>query len=286
MGEHAHLLLVDGSNLMSRAYHTMRAPSLDGLPAKVRAMLASAVRRWEPSHLMFALDSPDCFRRAAIPGYKADRADRRAPSTEQMTDALRPALADWGAALRETPHMEADDVIAALADAACTAGCAVSILTRDTDLLQLVDDARRVRVLWPTGKGEAETPMDEDGVAEYLAGHKDFGTAFPPRRLLDLRAIAGGKDNLPRIELRDGPPPYGFTTKRTAALMADGATLDTLQGADAWRLTPRETRWVAAGIEAAARRLDALTLRSFVLPSGTGRSAVSATSLAVGGAHG
>lgn len=268
----AHLLLVDGSNLMSRAWYTMRAPTLDALPDKVRAMLVGAVRRWEPSHLMFALDSPDCFRKTAIPGYKADRPERDGPSTGEMTEALRPALASWGVAMRETPHMEADDVIAALAAAGVADGLAVSILTRDSDLLQLVDDANRVRVLWPGGKGEPETPMDEDGVAEYLAGHKEIGAAFPPARLLDLRAIAGGKDNLPRIELREGKPPFGFTTRRTAALLAEGVTLESLASTDAWRLTARERQWVDAGYLAAVARASALALRAWVLPTASGGS--------------
>jgi len=103
--------------------------------------------------------------------------------------------------------------------------------------------------------------MDEAATATYLAGHREFAVAFPPARMLDLRAIAGGKDNLPRIEIRSGNPPYGFAPKRAARLLADGASLDTLRTTDAWRLTRRETQWISVGWEAAVARREALRLR-------------------------
>lgn len=248
-----HLLLVDLSNLLARAFYTLRERSLEGLPPKTRDMLSGAVRRWEATHLIVALDSPRSFRCDLLPGYKGDRAGRDGPSTADMTTALLPWLDAWGVATRRAEAMEADDVIATVVAQAKDNGAAVSILSKDTDLLQLVDDAARVRVLWPGG-AEGEDVLGEAAVIER--------TGVRPGQLLDLRTMAGGKDNLPRIEIREGKPPYGFTEKRAVTLLSEGATLDSLYEGDAWRLTPREQGWLAACRTEALERRDALRLRT------------------------
>ena len=111
----AHLMLVDGGNLLHRAFHTLREPSLALLPDRVHAMLLAAVRRWGPTYLMVALDSDSPVRKATIPGYKANRAkatqlsigadesgdEAPEPTTAEMTAAVRPALERWGVAVRE-----------------------------------------------------------------------------------------------------------------------------------------------------------------------------------------
>lgn len=263
------LLLIDGSGLLYRAYYGMPSPSLNRLPHQVRVMLLAAVKRWRPGYLMVALDSPESFRQRAIPGYKADRLERDGPSTDELTAAVRPDMESWGVAIREADGMEADDVIAALVEAAKPFRCHVSVLTRDTDLLQLVSDADRVRVLWPGGrKADGEAVLDDAAVAAYLAQHRQFGVAFPHAQLLDLRVIAGGKDNLPRIGSHTEPK--GFTTRRAAKLLADGASLDTLRTTDAWRLVSREARWLEAGWDAAVARRDALRLRTEIKPRAAG----------------
>lgn len=256
------LLLVDGSNLAARAYHTMREPTLAELPSRFRYLLESAIGRWQPAHLIVALDG-ESFRRRTIPGYKADRADRDGPSTRAMTEVLRPALSAWGVATREAGEMEADDVIATLTASAVKRGMPVLILTKDSDLLQLVSDADQVRVLWP-GQKDGELAMDEAAVAEFLAGHRDFGHAFPPARILDLRVLAGGKDGLPRVEVRgEGlKAPFGFTTKRAAELLAAGATLASLDAEHQVLLKDRERTWWAACRDTALARADELRLRT------------------------
>lgn len=258
------LLLIDGSNLAARAYHTMREPAIADLPNRFRYLLQAALERWRPAHLIVALDG-DSFRRRTIPGYKSDRQDRDGPSTHDMTEALRPALASWGVATREAEEMEADDVIATLTANAVERRIPVLILTKDTDLLQLVSDENQVRVLWPGQKEGGEMVMDEAAVAAFLEAHRDFGASFPPSRMLDLRVLAGGKDNLPRVEVR-GPglrPPFGFTTKRVAELLAAGVTLDGLQRGDGLNLLKeRESTWWEAGGAAALARAEQLRLRT------------------------
>lgn len=268
-----HLLVVDGSNLMARAFYAAAGRRLQALAPAVRKMIGGAVRRWEATHLLVALDSPEhSFRRDLIPGYKADRDGRDGPSIREMTDTLRSAFLAWNMATREVPGMEADDVIASLVRRARAGGFPVSVLTRDTDLLQLICEG--ARVLWPEGGREGETQLDEHSVRDYLASHKDFRAAFPPARLLDLRALAGGKDNLPRVgwteEERRGPAPWGFTTRRAAELMAAGATLQSLLGDHRELLKDREREWMDLRGEEALHRMEVLRLRDDLEPIGNG----------------
>lgn len=272
----SHLLVVDGSNLFARAWWTMRDATLSELPEKVRGMLAGALRRWEATHLVVALDSPDSFRRELIPGYKGERSGRGGPSTADMTEALRPALGFWGVATREAPGMEADDVIATLVAKAARMeeSPAVSILSKDTDLLQLVSDPGFVRVLWPE-KGE-EQVMDEDAVRRR--------TGVAPHQLLDFRVMVGGKDSLPRIgwntdeEKAGQKAPFGFTERRAVQLLGDGATLDHLLGTHAG-LTRTEREWMDRCAEEASARREALRLRIDLDLVATGRTQVSALRL-------
>jgi 5'-3' exonuclease len=274
-----HVLLLDGSNFMHRAFHSLREPrTLTALPHRVRGMLAAVLDRWDPTDLVWMVDSPvRCFRHDHIPEYKADREDRDGPGTGDMLRALRPALYRWNVATREAPGFEADDgiaaevarLVAAVAAGTEPAGLVVSILSGDMDLLQLVSDAAGVRVLRPEAGGE--TVLDEAGVQAYTAAHSKYGAPLRPDQLLDLRTLAGGKDKLPRVELRvDGERgAFGFSTRRAAQLLAAGATLESLAGEHAGLLRGKEPAWLAAGLEAALRRREVLRLRTDCVPVGT-----------------
>lgn len=261
-----HLLIVDGSNLAHRAFWTLGGADLNALPAKVGNMLSGLARRWRATHMIMALDAAESFRRVLIPGYKADRKGRPGPSTGALTASLRGACDAWGLATREADGMEADDVIASLVSAAKLNGVPVSVVSRDSDLLQLVDDARAVRVLWPrTAKeGGGELIADAERVGNITGA--EFGKPLRPDQLLDLRAMAGGKDNLPRIGASSAVAPQvkarGLTPRRAAALLACGATLDALAAESAWLLKAEEQGWVREGLADALARRDALRLRS------------------------
>lgn len=271
------LLLVDLANLLNRALYTMKDPSLAGLGPWAWQLLGNTLRRWKPARLIVVMegDGPSAAA-AAIPGYKADRAPREGFSTREMTEAVWPYLDERGVSMRAAEGQEADHSIATLTAAAVEQGLRVSILSKDTDLLQLVDDRRGVRVLWPrtSEQGGGELAMDEAAVRAYLAQHKEIGQTLAPAQLLDLRTIAGGKDNLPRIEIRDADvrPPYGFTTKRAAELLAQGATLDSLvAGEHGHLLRGKEASWIADGGAVALARREVLRLRTGLQLESNGR---------------
>jgi 5'-3' exonuclease len=82
------------------------------------------------------------------------------PVIEAVLDAL-------GIARVGVPGYEADDVIGTLAGPARSAG-AVDIVSGDRDLFQLVDDARRVRVLYPVkGMGTLQVVDETWLLAKY-----------------------------------------------------------------------------------------------------------------------
>jgi 5'-3' exonuclease len=152
------LMLLDSASMYFRAFYgvpdTVTAP--DGTPVNaVRGlldMITRLVRARRPDRLIACME-PDwrpAFRVAAIPSYKAHRANR--DGSEQVPDALNAqipvieeVLAAAGVAMAGAKGYEADDMIATLA---ARADGPVEVVTGDRDLFQLVDDARPVRIIY------------------------------------------------------------------------------------------------------------------------------------------
>jgi 5'-3' exonuclease len=160
-------MLLDSASLYFRAFFgvpsSVTAP--DGTPVNaVRGfldMVATLVTVHPPTRLVACWDDdwrPD-FRVQALPSYKAHRLAAGSDVAEESPPELTPqvpvivdVLAALGIARVGHPGFEADDVMGTLAERAASSGTAVDVVTGDRDLFQLVDDDRRVRVLY-TGKG-------------------------------------------------------------------------------------------------------------------------------------
>jgi 5'-3' exonuclease len=169
-------MLLDTASLYYRAFYgmpeTVTAP--DGTPVNaVRGLLDTIgrlVRDRRPSRLIACLDAdwrPE-FRVAAIPSYKAHRADpdgteQTPPGLAVQIPLITEVLNAAGIALAEAAGYEADDVIGTLAG---EDPGPVDVVTGDRDLFQVVDDSRQVRVIYTLrGLAKAET-IDEAAVAE------------------------------------------------------------------------------------------------------------------------
>ena len=164
-------------------------------------MTARLVATYRPGRLVACWDDDwrPQFRVALLPTYKAHRV---APETdpaaniELTPDLLAPqvpviidVLAALGIARVGSPGFEADDVIGTLA--AADAG-PVDVVSGDRDLIQVIDDARGVRLLY-IGRGLAKLEtMDEAAVrAKY---------AIPGRAYADFAALRGDpSDGLPGV---------------------------------------------------------------------------------------
>src|SRR6185437_307367 len=151
------LMLLDTASLYYRAFYgmpeTVTAP--DGTPVNaIRGLLDAIgrlVREHQPARLIACLDADwrPAFRVAAIPSYKAHRAEE--DGTEQTPPGLAvqiplitQLLTAAGIATAEHEGYEADDVIATLATrtASGTSGpgpVPVDVVTGDRDLFQLAN---------------------------------------------------------------------------------------------------------------------------------------------------
>jgi len=139
------LLLVDGSSYLYRAFHALpELKSPRGEPTGAIRGVLSMLRRLAADHkaqaraCVFDAKGPT-FRDAEYPDYKANRPSMPEPLAAQI-EPLKEACAALGWPVLTIEGVEADDVIATLADQARRSGWRTVISTGDKDLAQLVDE--------------------------------------------------------------------------------------------------------------------------------------------------
>ena len=213
-----HLYLVDGSAYIFRAYH--RLPPLtnpQGVP--VGAVYGYTTMLWRladdlnkadgPTHLAVILDaSGKSFRNDIFPDYKANRP----PPPEDLKPQfplIRDATRAFSLPCIEEQGLEADDLIASYARAACVSGWDVTIVSSDKDLMQLVGPCGAGRIdMLDTMKNQR---IDIPEVAEK------FGVA--PELVGDVLALMGDAvDNVPGIR--------GIGPKTATKLIQDHGSLE------------------------------------------------------------
>lgn len=204
------LLLIDGSNYLFRAFHGL--PDLrtsGGEPTgAMRGFFGMLGKVWNlarPDLAAIIFDAPGkTFRHEMFPAYKTNRPPMPDDLRVQI-EPLQNALRDLGWPLISVSGVEADDVIATIAEKARTAGMKIIIATGDKDMAQLVDDDI---VLLNTMNTKF---YDREGVIEKYG--------VPPERMIDFLSLMGDKvDNVPGIE-KCGP-------KTAAKWIAEYGSLD------------------------------------------------------------
>jgi 5'-3' exonuclease len=220
------LMLLDTASLYYRAFYgmpeTVTAP--DGTPVNaVRGLLdtiARLVKDIRPGRLVACLDADwrPGFRVAAIPSYKAHRAEpdgteQTPPGLAVQIPMVTQVLEAAGVAIAEHAGYEADDVIATLA---ARSPAPVDVVTGDRDLFQLVDDARGVRVLYTVRGLGSIGAIDETEVS------KKYG--IPGRAYADFAVLRGDpSDGLPGVP--------GIGEKTAAALINAFGGIDAIKEA-------------------------------------------------------
>ncbi len=209
------LLLLDGHSLAYRAFYAL-PPDLRTSTGQVTnavygftSMLIKLLADRQPAGVVVTFDQGrDVQRTEAYPEYKAGREKapdefrEQLPLIEQVMDVLSIPVV-------KVPGVEADDVIATLADMAVGDGWRVGIVTGDRDAMQLVTED--VTVLYNVRGISDVSEMTPDAVEEkYLVR---------PEQYVQYAALRGDKsDNLP------GVPKVG---KKTAAkLLEDYGSID------------------------------------------------------------
>ena len=210
------LVLVDGSSYLYRAYHAM--PDLRAVPGDpsspatgaIRGMInmMQSLRRDVPADYavcVFDASGPT-FRDAMYDQYKATRS----PMPDDLRSQIEPihAVVDMlGWKVVAVPGVEADDVIATLANLAAAQGIDVIVSSGDKDLSQLVNE--RITII-DTMNGKRR---DVAGVTA------EFGVR--PEKMIDYQALIGDTvDNVPGVT-KVGP-------KTAAKWLEEYGTLDNL----------------------------------------------------------
>jgi DNA polymerase-1 len=186
------LLLVDGSSYLYRAFHALpelRSPQGEpsGALYGVLSMLRKLAADYKAQARACVFDARGkTFRDEQYADYKANRASMPDDLSAQVAP-LHEAVAALGWPVLVIDGVEADDVIATLADQAKRAGWRTVISTGDKDLTQLVDE----QVLWVNTMSNEK--LDIAGVTAK------FGV--PPEKIVDYLALIGDQiDNIPGVD--------------------------------------------------------------------------------------
>ena len=186
------LLLVDGSSYLYRAFHALpELKSPQGEPTGAIHGVLSMLKRLSADYSAAAracvFDAKGkTFRDDVYPEYKANRPSMPEELASQI-EPLKLAVEALGWPVLTVSGVEADDVIATLAEEARRSGWKCVISTGDKDLAQLVDDQV---TLVNTMSNEK---LDPDGV------QRKFGVA--PGQIVDYLSLTGDAvDNVPGVE--------------------------------------------------------------------------------------
>jgi len=219
-----HLILIDGSGFIFRAFHALPPMSrADGTPVNAvfgfTNMLARLLQNHEGTHIAVVFDAGrTTFRNDLYDKYKAQRPEPPSELVPQFA-LVRDATAAFGVPGVELATWEADDLIASYARAATQAGGRVTIVSSDKDLMQLVTD--RVVMQDPI----KQKPI---GPAEVM---EKFGV--PPSKVVEVQALMGDSvDNVPGVP--------GIGPKNAAQLIQEFGDLDgVLAAAEAMKPSKR-----------------------------------------------
>ena len=189
--EPLHLVLVDGSGFIFRAFHALPPMTRpDGTPVNAvfgfTNMLARLLKDHVGTHLAVIFDAGrTTFRNRIYDQYKAQRPEPPSELVPQFA-LVRDATAAFNVPALELADWEADDLIAAYTRAATEAGGRVTIVSSDKDLMQLIRPG----------------VMLQDPIKQKPIGAEEVREKFGcgPEHMIDLLALMGDSvDNVPGV---------------------------------------------------------------------------------------
>ena len=207
-----HLYLIDGSGYIFRAYFAIPPRNTStGTPTNATFgfsnMILKLLRESDADAVAVIFDKGKrSFRNDFYPEYKAHRPEPPEDLIPQF-EMIREATRAFNLPCIEMENYEADDIIATYARRAAAAGIAVTIISSDKDLMQLVGDGI---VMMDPMKNQ---PIGPDEVVAK------FGV--PPDKVVEVQALAGDSvDNVPGVP--------GIGVKTAAQLVEEYGDLETL----------------------------------------------------------
>jgi len=196
------LVLIDGHAILHRAYHAL--PPLTSKVGQVNAvygftsMLLRIITDLRPTHLAVCFDRKEkTFRQEMFPDYQIQRPEMDKELASQI-EKTKEVIEAFKIPVFSKAGYEADDLIGTISfrvreKKEKSRIDEVIIVTGDRDILQLVDDKRKVRVYLPI-KGLSEAKLfDEKEVKEKMG-------VLPPQ-IVDYKALVGDpSDNYPGVK--------------------------------------------------------------------------------------
>jgi len=189
----SEIFLIDATAFCYRAFYALKGLSTTFGQATNAIygfvnMLNKILKENKPKYLAVCFDvSRDTFRMKKFPSYKI----QRPPMPENLASQIpliKEIISAYGIAMFAKEGYEADDLIATLKSKARKKGLAVSIISSDKDMLQLVDEHT---VVFSPYKDEGAI-YGKDTIIER------FGVS--PSRVSDILALMGdAADNIPGI---------------------------------------------------------------------------------------
>ncbi|MBP7216706.1 MAG: DNA polymerase I, partial [Candidatus Omnitrophica bacterium] len=185
--------LIDATAFCYRAFYAVRGLATSyGQPTNAifgfLNILQKMIKEYDPAYLAVCFDvSRDTFRQKKFAEYKVQRPPMPDGLTSQMP-YIKELVEAYQITLFEKEGFEADDIIATIVKKAKAMDVAITIVSADKDMLQLVDE--RTRVLSPA--------KENDVLYDVEAVKQRFGVG--PERICDILALAGDDvDNIPGV---------------------------------------------------------------------------------------
>jgi len=206
-----HVFLIDGSGFIFRAYYGIKADMTNPAGTPVNAvfgftkMVMKLIDDTNADHIAIMFDKARKTFRSDI--YAEYKANRGAPPDDLIPqfDLVRDAAKALNVVALDMDGYEADDLIATYTRQAREQGAAVTIVSSDKDLMQLVGpgvvmmDAMKNKIIGP------DEVMEKFGVG--------------PDKVIDVQALAGdSSDNVPGVR--------GIGVKTAAQLINEYGDLD------------------------------------------------------------
>lgn len=246
------ILLIDGSNLLYRAYYATENKEMispEGMDVNaiytVVSMLKKYIDDFNPSHVFVALDEgKDTFRHQAYEDYKGQR-----PPTpdrlKQQFGLVRELYEKMGIVALGHENYEADDLIATLAKQAEAQAMEVQVVSSDKDLLQIISNHTKVFVPKSNSFGK-DINYTPSSFFDKFDIHVDQWTLY--------KALVGDKsDNIIGAN-KIGP-------KTAVSLIREYQSLDKiLQAAKNGELKPAQNKNISEAAEQLVNNLKLVTL--------------------------
>lgn len=207
--------LVDSSIYIFRAWYVYDNAITDPQGRPINALtgfsdfLCQLIHQKQPGLIACAFDASQTksYRRELYPAYKANR-NPAPPELRYQFGLCRELCQTVGIAGFSSDRFEADDLIGTMAYQLREQGYAITVVSADKDLTQLI-----------TGEEDAWWDFARGTVLNHRGVEKHFGVR--PQQIADLLAICGDKvDNIPGI------PGIGY--KMAAKLLQKYPCIDTL----------------------------------------------------------